>query len=167
MAGRPGPRDAAPAPAPGSLVLAVVVGGFGIDRLARDAYEDNPSRFAEGYAAGQLAQLVEREGLDHGYSGYWTAANVTFASRFAAKTYPVQPCGAGVCAFRLHRLDAWYVPREGVRTFYAVDELAPEPRVGPPPAEWDPVKNVQLGQLLVYVFNYDIASRIQPDPKDR
>ena len=92
---------------------------------------------------------------------------MTFASRFAAKTYPVQPCGAGVCAFRLHRLDAWYVPREGVRTFYAVDELAPEPRVGPPPAEWDPAKNVQLGQLLVYVFNCDIASRIQPDPKDR
>ena len=42
-------------PRAGSLVLAfvaVVIGGFGIDRLARDEYEDNPSRFAEGYAAG-------------------------------------------------------------------------------------------------------------------
>ncbi len=148
----------------GLAALAAAVAALALASLARGEYTDNPSGFTEGAVAGELARFVEREGLDHGYSGYWSAASLTYQTRFAARVYPVAPCAAVACPYALHRLDAWYVPARGVRTFYVVDNAAPEPRAPAPPQEWGAVRTTGFGSLSVWVYDYDVASRLGPAP---
>jgi hypothetical protein len=148
----------------GLAATVLVVAGLGVVQLQRGEYDDNPSRFPDGAVAGRLAQLVDAERLDHGYSGYWSAASLTFQTRFEARVYPVRGCAAGACPFDLHRMEAWYAPRPGVRSFYVVDTAAPEPRAPEPPAAWGAERMVAIGALRVFVYPYDVASRLGPAP---
>lgn len=143
---------------------AALVAALGLVDLVHGDYTASDPRFARGEIAGQLKRLVETEGLDHGYAGYWTAANLTYQTRLAARVYPVQPCGEVACPFVLHRLDAWYVPEAKVRSFYITDNAAPPPQAPQPPAEWQAVRTTGFGSLTVYIYDYDIASRLGPAP---
>jgi hypothetical protein len=152
---------------------AAVVGGValvalsGLFSLARRDLQDNAPGYPTGAVSGPLADLVREERLDHGYAGYWDAAPLTWQTKAVARVYPVQPCTpatpqkAGYCPFPFHRIDSWYRPSRGARTFLVIDPTqpgvqAPDPRFG------RPERVEQIGQLEVRVYGYDIASRLGP-----
>jgi hypothetical protein len=119
--------------------------------------------------AGQVEQLekfVADNDLDHGYAGYWDAAPIDVESDFKVHTYPIEPCEGPLvryCPFRVHTISTWYVPKQGVRSFYAVGDPTLTPSLKPPPAEWGrPFKTARFGNLTVYAYDYDIAARISP-----
>jgi hypothetical protein len=107
-----------------------------------------------------FARLVRQEHVDHGYTGYWDAAPITWKSRFHVLAYPTLTCGAGICRFPLCYLAAWYSPHSGERTFLITDTAkqfmpAPPPSLGPPAATF------RVGASYTFlVYNFDIASRI-------
>jgi hypothetical protein len=110
----------------------------------------------------RLERFVSGKGVDHGYAGYWDAATITAKTDFEVRTYPLQPCGPtgdGRCPFGAHHMDSWYLPKNGVRSFYVVhDEGGGDPLVGEPPARWGaPAEEAQIGALRILIYDYDLA----------
>jgi hypothetical protein len=120
---------------------------------------ENTAHWPGGYLDGQVAKVARREHLSIGYAGYWDAATITWGTHLAVTVFPLQACGvAQYCAFYEHNISSWYTPRPGIRTFLLADSLAAlaTPYV---PSLGTPVAVHQIGQLTMYVFPYDIASR--------
>jgi hypothetical protein len=120
----------------------------------------NTGNFPSGYVSGQVAQIARREHLAIGYAGYWDAATITWATHLAVKVYPVQPCGAGLCPFYLHYISSWYTPHPGLHTFLIVDPTQPAGAT-PVPSLGKPIAVRDIDELTMYVYPYDIASRLQ------
>jgi hypothetical protein len=141
--------------------VAAVIGCFELDRGFYTASSGKPPSTTE---VEQLERVVAANDLDHGYASYWDAMPITLESDFKLRAYPVEPCGpVGYCPFHLHTIESWYRPQPGARTFYVVGDPTLLPSLGPPPKSWGrPLKAVRVGKLTVYVFDYDIASRLQP-----
>lgn len=99
-----------------------------------------------------------------GYSGYWTATSVTFRAHGAIEVAPVRTCNATLCQFELNTLDDWYRARPNIRSFVLVDPYAPKPRlrVSAPAAFGTPAQELRVGQLRIYVYDYDVATRFGP-----
>jgi hypothetical protein len=109
----------------------------------------------------QVERLAAENGLSVGYSGYWDAAPITWATRLRVQVYPVAPCGPTLCRFNLHTIDSWYTPRPGVRSFLLADPslpvaVSPTANLGPPSATY------HLGPMTMYVYPYDLAGKIAP-----
>jgi hypothetical protein len=144
--------------------LAVVCALIGCAELQRDLYsppvvvQPTPAEVAE------LERIAASHRLDHGYASYWDAMPITLESDFKLRAYPIAPCGpVGYCPFHLHVIESWYSPKPGVRTFYVVGDQALQPPLAPPPPSWGhPIKTIPVGHLTVYLFDYDIASRLMP-----
>jgi hypothetical protein len=111
-----------------------------------------------------LERIAASNDLDHGYASYWDAMPITLESDFKLRAYPIAPCGAvGYCPFHLHVIESWYSPKPDARTFYVVGDQHLQPALGPPPPAWgSPLKEIRVGHLTVYLFDYDIASRLHP-----
>ena len=145
--------------------FATVAAVVALADLVRGAYTDEATPFPRGEVTGALARFVTERGLDHGYAGYWTAATTTYQTRFAVRVFPVFQCGAAnaeLCPFYLHRIDAWYRPKSGARTFLLTDSAAVPPAIAAPPEDWKAVETARFGQLTVYVYPNDVASRLAP-----
>jgi hypothetical protein len=121
----------------------------------------NIDRYPSDRVAVQVAQIARREHLTIGYAGYWDAAPITWATDLAVKVYPVQPCGAGLCRFSIHYISSWYASHPGIHTFLISDPTQP---VAAPPvaALGNPIAVHQIDELTMYVYPYDIASRLSP-----
>ena len=104
--------------------------------------------------------VAERNHLTLGYAGYWEASPVTWASNLRIRIYPVAMCaGNQLCRFYLHTVSSWYTPRPGRRSFLLTDPTFPlvqttVPNLGPPVAVH------HIGQVTMYVYPYDIATKI-------
>jgi hypothetical protein len=138
----------------------------GVFSLARQDVQDNVGGYPTGVVSGPLGDLVQEEGLDHGYAGYWDAAPLTWQTKARALVYPIKPCVPPTpdqvyCRFPFHRIDSWYRPKRGVRTFLVVDPTQPDVQA-PDPRFGRPERVEQIGQLEVRVYGYDIASRLGP-----
>jgi hypothetical protein len=79
------------------------------------------------------------------------------------KVYPVSVCDGEkyLCPFDLHYITSWYVPRANERTFLISDPTQPVaapavPSLGTPSAVY------HIAELTMYVYPYDIASRLAP-----
>jgi hypothetical protein len=135
----------------------------GLIALAQGQVTANTGNFPTDSVSGQVADVARREHLSIGYAGYWDAAPITWASRFRVKVYPVQVCpgDAQLCKFGIHYISSWYTPRPHERTFLISDPTQPiaapaVPSLGPPSAVY------HIAELTMYVYPYDIASRLQP-----
>ena len=110
----------------------------------------------------QVAQIAAREHLNVGYADYWDAAPIMWSTHFKVRAYPVQDCAPNLCWSYLHMITSWYTtPRPGQRSFLIADpsqpvSAAPTPNLGKPSAVH------QIGTLTMYVYLYDIASRMIP-----
>jgi hypothetical protein len=111
----------------------------------------------------QVEQIAAREQLRIGYAGYWDASPMSWASHFRISVFPVQSCygGAQVCAFFVHTISSWYTPRANLRTFILVDPTLPYLQTEPV-VFGKPVATYHIGELTMYVYPYDVASRIRP-----
>jgi hypothetical protein len=112
----------------------------------------------------EVARVARGIGVTAGYAGYWDASSLTWSSHERVTVRPVLECanplGAGICPFFLMRVPSWYVPRQR-RTFLLVDPgslfvLTLPAGLGAPTASY------AIGPLRMYVFPYDIASRLGP-----
>jgi hypothetical protein len=145
-------------------VLAGVSALIGCAELNRGWYTAATAGQPTQAEVDELERIAAANRLDHGYAGYWDAMPITLESDFKVRAYPIEPCGpTGYCPFHLHAIEAWYTPRAGARTFYAVGDQSLKPALAPPPASWGrPAKTIRVGHLTIYVFDYDIASRLFP-----
>jgi hypothetical protein len=110
----------------------------------------------------QVERYLGRRGLNLGYANYWDGAPIMWSSHFHIRAYPVQDCAPNLCWSYLHMITSWYTtPRPHRRSFLISDATqavpsAPTPNLGKPTAIQ------QIGPLTVYVYPYDIASRMTP-----
>jgi hypothetical protein len=61
----------------------------------------------------------------------------------------------------LHYISSWYTPRSGIRSFLLTDPAlalvsAPTPDLGTPSAVY------HVGGITMYVYPYDVATKIVP-----
>lgn len=131
----------------------------GIYQLARRPF-DPGSPFPGPAVANQLVRFARANDVRYGYGGYWDAADLTWLTRFKLKVYPVTTgCGPiGLCPYPTGRINTWYQARPGERSMLIADTA--QPGVGS--LTWPlrkPVARARIGQLLIAVYPYDIASR--------
>ncbi len=141
----------------GTCVLAL----SGIVGLRQGAYTRASDHAPPIGLAQQVAAVAAAHGLTYGYSAYWIAAPITWATGLHVRLYPVSVCDQGqhLCPFDLHVISSWYQPRNGTRSFLLIDPSqsqvpAPTPDLGAPAAIY------HAGRALMYVYDYDIAQRI-------
>jgi hypothetical protein len=146
--------------------LAAVTALIGCFELADDRYAAGDPRVPQGPEVPELAEFVKQNRLDHGYAAYWDAAALTDRTDFQARTYPIQKCGASGderCRWPFHTIEAWYRSKAGVRTYYLTNDTGLPAPIGPPPKSWGrPSERVRIGHLTLYVYDFDLASRLGP-----
>jgi hypothetical protein len=119
-------------------------------------------------AMSHIEQIATREHLRVGYAGYWDAAPITWASDTRIRVYPVYTCPVGpskLCTFFVHIISTWYVPRPNVRSFVIVDPTVPWLQAKPP-GLGRPVATYHVAEMTMYVYPYDVAAKIYPNPFD-
>jgi hypothetical protein len=117
--------------------------------------------------ANEVLSIARQEQTPVGYAGYFDAAETTWSTKFEVQVFPVQhSCEAGdgvPCPYPFNVHTGWYVPRDGVRTFLIgpADESAADYE---PPAALGPPESTHrlLSGATLYVYPYDIASRLPP-----
>jgi hypothetical protein len=112
--------------------------------------------------AGAVADIAKKEHLSVGYAGYWDAAPITWATHFRVKVYPVDDCDGNLhlCGFELHFISSWYTPAPAMRTFLLSDSAYPAEPSAPTPDLGRPIAVHPLGTVTMYVYSYNIASRL-------
>lgn len=154
----------APAARPLIAVGVATVGIASVIALARGDATDNVANWPDGTLQGQLRTALQRDGLKVGYAGYWDAAPITWGTHQALEVYPVYACnGPQLCRFYFHNISSWYTPRPHTKTYLVVDPAQPLVS-GPDPGMGKPLKTLDVGRLKVYVYGYDIASKLGPAP---
>jgi hypothetical protein len=112
----------------------------------------------------QVIEVADHYRVPYGYAGYWDASSLTWSSRERVKVRPVFPCanwgGADLCVFSQETVPSWYAP-ERRRTFLLVE--AKEAYVNAlPPGLGQPLAAYRFGPMQMYIYPYDIASRLGP-----
>jgi hypothetical protein len=112
--------------------------------------------------AGTVAKIAREEHLSVGYGGYWDAAPITWATHLRVKVYPVDDCDGNqhLCGFELHIMSTWYSPAPAIRTFLLSDPAYPTEPSAPTPDLGAPIAVHQIGAVTMYVYPYNIASRL-------
>lgn len=111
--------------------------------------------------AAAIAKVAKAEHMSIGYAGYWDADPITWATHFRVKVFPVGNCGnQRLCGFELAIDTAWYTPRPRTHTFLLVDPAYPAYPSNPTPDLGRPIAVHQIGNITMYVYPYDIASRL-------
>jgi hypothetical protein len=116
---------------------------------------------------GDVVRVAREHGVTAGYAGYWDASSLTWSSHERVTVRPLSECqnpsGAAICPFFLDRVPSWYVPRRR-RTFLLVDPNS-QYVVALPAGLGEPTASYAIGPMRMYIFPYDIASRLGP-PSD-
>jgi hypothetical protein len=111
--------------------------------------------------AAAVAKVAKAEHMSIGYAGYWDANPITWATHFHIEVFPVGNCGnQRLCGFELAIDTAWYTPRPRIHTFLLVDPAYPANPSNPTPDLGPPIAVHQIGNITMYVYPYDIASRL-------
>jgi hypothetical protein len=144
-----------------ALVGTCVFALGGITSLAQGVYTRNTARFPSTGLARQVASVAATHHLKYGYAGYWDASAITWATHLRVHVFPVSVCAQNehLCRFDLHIISSWYTPRPGIQSFLLIDPAqplvaAPTPDLGPPAAVY------HVGRIVMYVYPYDVATRI-------
>jgi len=129
--------------------------------LARDVGKESPDA-ATRAEVNALARYAEQMGVRHGLAGYWTSANITWATHFRLELLAVRQCevaGRRFCPINLHRVDSAYRPQGG-RSMFVVDDRYLGMIAAPDPAYGRPVGRRRIGRLQVFVYRYDLRLRL-------
>jgi hypothetical protein len=115
--------------------------------------------------AAELAAYARAEHVRYGYGGYWDAIELSWGTQFQLPVFPVVECngtGPSLCSFATVRISSWYKTPASVRTMLIVNAGQNAPAVtGVDPGLGAPVATTTIGNLGVYVFPYNIATKFQ------
>jgi hypothetical protein len=130
--------------------------------LAQQRLLDSAPASPSDGLAGTVAKIARQEHLNVGYSGYWDAAPIAWATHLRVKVYPVDDCDGNLhlCGFELHIMSSWYTPAPAMRTFLLSDPAYPAEPSAPTPDLGPPIAVHQIGAVTMYVYPYNIASRL-------
>jgi hypothetical protein len=146
---------------PVGLTIFVIGSTVGLNRNYLKAFEPQVARYAS-----TIVHLAKSNHATVGYAGYWDASSLTWNSQERILVRPLEQCansaGAEICPFFLMRTPSWYAPKQR-RTFLLVDPSAAFV-VTLPRGLGNPIASYALGSLTMYVYPYDIASRLGPPP---
>jgi hypothetical protein len=116
--------------------------------------------------ASKIVELARANGTTTGYAGYWDASGLTWNTDEKIRVRPLEHCsnpaGASICPFYLMRVPSWYVPQKR-RSFLLVDPNTLDVTTLPG-GLGTPIATYSLGPIEMYVYPYDIASRLGPPP---
>lgn len=117
---------------------------------------------ANSQQTNELLRYAQREHARYGYAGYWDAVELTWAMRFKAQVYPVYECnGATLCPFPTVHISTWYTTHPRARSFLIVNPTQFAPTVvSVDPALGSPIATTTIGTLTVYVFPYNIDTKL-------
>jgi hypothetical protein len=117
---------------------------------------------AVAQTAPSVVKIAEANHVSYGYGGYWQASGLTWNTHGRVTVRPLFECpnpeGADICPFYEMRLPSWYVPRPR-RTFLLVDREEAWVRALPN-GLGRPLAAYQIGPLQMYIYPYDVASRL-------
>jgi hypothetical protein len=112
----------------------------------------------------RLEQIARANHATVAYGDYWTALPVSWANHLRLPVYPVYECAtplnSRLCPFLQNANTRWYTPRPHTNSLLLVRpgdiwvHDTPSASLG----KW--TKRIPLGGYDVYVFPYDIASRL-------
>ncbi len=99
-----------------------------------------------------------------GYAGYSDSSNLTWATHGRIAARPVfecpHPSGANICVFSEETVPAWYAPRH--RHSFLLLEAGEFLLTHLPQGLGRPLASYRFGPVQMYIFPYDIASRLGP-----
>jgi hypothetical protein len=111
----------------------------------------------------RLEAIAQDNRVAVGYADFWNSTPVTWATAFRLPIYPIDDCEptAPLCMHYVQTNTNWYVPRPGRRSML-LSSSGGSYFSGPPGSvlgRW--VRRIRLDeQTTVYVYPYDIASRL-------
>lgn len=117
--------------------------------------------------APSVTKIAQANHVTYGYGGYGEGSSLTWNTHERVTVRPLMECsnpgGANICPFYLVAVPSWYVPRER-HTFLLVD--SEEPWVKSLPSGLGrPLATYAIGAAMhMYIYPYDIASRLGPAP---
>jgi hypothetical protein len=115
-----------------------------------------------------VISTLEDRGLTRGYASYWDASSPTWVSDDRLMILPVaedaqcgSPSTAGaVCQWSFNSESSWFIPKPNTTTFILVDPEGIYVPITPSQAIFGrPHDVVSVGDLRVYVYDYDVATR--------
>jgi hypothetical protein len=116
--------------------------------------------------APRVTKIAQTNHVTFGYGGYEEASSLTWNTHGRITVRPLMECqnpgGASICPFYLIAVPSWYLPRRR-HTFLLVD--GEEPWVSSLPSGLGkPLKAYAIGAMRMYIYPYDIASRLGSTP---
>jgi hypothetical protein len=113
-----------------------------------------------------VTKIARANHVTVGYGGYGEASSLTWNTDGRVTVRPLMACqnpgGPDICPFYIMRVPAWYVP-ESRHTFLLVDRE--EAWVSSlPEGLGKPLATYSFGPMSMYIYPYDIASRLGPAP---
>jgi hypothetical protein len=113
-------------------------------------------------ATDALMRFADHQRISYGYAGYWDALELTWGTKFHLNVYPVQNCAPrrpSLCREAVGSISSWYIPRPNTRSMLVVDGALPGV-TGVDPALGIPVATATIAGMRVYVYPYDIATKL-------
>jgi hypothetical protein len=126
-------------------------------------------QIAKGYETAGIARAVaafaKHENVAVGYAYYWNSIDLTWESDFKVNVYPIQRCAhihRLLCTFSEISMSNWDEPHGNVNSMLVLNPKARMVRkreiaLGPP------IASERIGNLKVYVYPYDIATKLMPE----
>jgi hypothetical protein len=115
--------------------------------------------------ANALVRYARAEHVSYGYGGYWDAVELSWATRFKLPVFPVYQCSGAplpLCSFTTVRISSWYQTPASARSLLIVNPSQLGPAVtGVDPSLGTPIAMTTIGTMSVYVFPYNIDTKLQ------
>ena len=129
--------------------------------LAANDERNLTTRPAAVSQARQIEAVVQKLHLGVGYAGYWEAAGVSWTTNERLHVYPVTDIGGHIQPMYLARVAAWYRPRPHTSSYLLLEPGDPVLADRLPSGLPRPEREIHLGQVMLAVYPYDIATYFQ------
>lgn len=147
--------------------LAVTAGVTLFAASALYQFDGGVRQMAKGYEtvgiARGVANFARQEHVAVGYGYYWNSIDLTWESDFKVAVYPIQRCKHLhhlLCTFSEISMSTWDKPHGAVRSMLVVNPKARQVRKVEK-AFGRPIVEKRVGNLHLYVYPYDIATRLK------
>lgn len=121
-----------------------------------------PKGYQSTATARQVAAFARSEHVSVAYGDYWNSIDLSWNSDFKVDVHPIQRCFSNprrLCTFDEISLSGWDSPHGHVRSMLVANPDARQVRV-PERAFGRPLAVRHAGDLILYVYPYDIATRL-------
>jgi hypothetical protein len=147
------------------LVVTAGVSLFAFSALYQ--FGSGVKEMSNGYETAGTARAVARfaaqQHVSVGYGSYWNSIDLMWESDFKVNVYPIQRCKTdphSLCTFDEISMSNWDRPHGNVRSMLVVNPKARQVRKVEA-AFGTPIATTRAGNLLLYVYPYDIATKLQ------